>query len=431
MRIGYLVSLYPASSHTFVRREVHALREQGVDVRTFSVRTPRSAERSAPEDRRAFEETCYLLPMAPLRLLRAHLATFSKNPLGYMRTLRLSLQHRVPGVRALCLSFAYFAEAMVLARELEQRGITHLHNHFANAGANVGFLAARYLGIPWSLTLHGHSETDYPAGNLLPQKLVAADFAVCISYFGRAQAYRVIAPEHWEKLFISRCGVDLQALPVRDAAITRELNARRARGGVRLICVARLAAEKGIVGLLQAFAKARVPGVELVLVGEGPERKSVEQYIEQLGISDQVQLRGRLPESETLREIALADVLVLASFLEGLPVVLMEAMALCVPVVAPRIAGVPELVEDGHSGLLFPASAWDELAECLRRITTDHALRGKLAGAGRAKIEREFDIRRAVRPLLARYRAAETTQVDDTLAEQPDSQNHCAQGVRV
>jgi len=431
MRIGYLVSLYPASSHTFVRREVHALREQGVEVHTFSVRTPQPAERRAPEDLRAFEETCYLLPMSPLRLLRAHLQTLAKRPLGYLRTLRLALSHRVPGVQALGLSLAYFAEAMVLAHELEQRGITRLHNHFANAGANVGFLATRYLAMPWSLTLHAHSETDYPAGNLLPQKLVAADFAVCISYFGRAQAYRVIGPEHWPKLFISRCGIDLQALPVRDAAVTREREARRARGGVRLICVARLASEKGIVGLLQAFAEAAVPGAELVLVGDGPERKSIEQYIAKLGLSDQVQLRGRLPESQTLREIAQADVFVLASFMEGVPVVLMEAMALGVPVVAPRIAGVPELVQDGHNGLLFAASAWDELAECLRRITQGPALREQFAGAGRAKIEREFEIRRAIGPLLARFRAAEPAQAAPVLAGQSDSQNHCAQGVRV
>jgi len=396
MRIGYLVSLYPASSHTFIRREVHAVREHGVEVHTFSVRTPSEAERSAPEDRRAFSETTYLLPMAPVRLARAHAESLLLNPLGYARTLGLALKHRVPGARAFVWALAHFAESMVLARELDKRGITHVHNHFANSGATVGYLATRYLGLPWSLTLHGISETDYPAGNLLPQKLEAANFVVCISYFGRAQALRLISPDHWDKLSIVRCAVDLRALPPRET--------RPRSGPTRVICVGRLAPEKGHIGLLQAFAKARVTNTELVLVGDGPDRARVERTIAELGLQNSVRLLGRLPESETLREIARSDVLVLASFMEGLPVVLMEAMALAVPVIAPRLAGIPELVEENVNGLLFTPSAWQELADCLRLVASDAALRARLADAGRRKIEQEFEVLRAVRPLVERYR---------------------------
>jgi len=397
MPIGYLVSLYPASSHTFIRREVHALREHGFDVHTFSVRMPSAAERAAKEDAESFSQTSYLLPMAPMRLARAHLETLVRNPIRYARTFQLALQHRVPGARALAWAVMHFAESMVLVRDLEGHGITHLHNHFANSGATVGFLATRHLGMSWSLTLHGISETDYPAGNLLPAKLEAADFVACVTHYGRAQAFRLISPDHWHKLMIVRCGLDLRALPPR-----RE---RQRTGVVRAICVGRLSAEKGQVGLLQAFAKANVKDAELVLVGDGPERARVEATIAELGLRDRVHVRGRLPEHETLEEIAASDVLVLSSFMEGLPVVLMEAFALSVPVVAPRVAGIPELVEDNVNGLLFAPAHWDELADRLRRILTDAALRERLAGPGRAKIEREFEISRAVLPLVERHQA--------------------------
>jgi glycosyltransferase involved in cell wall biosynthesis len=398
MPIGYLVSLYPAPSHTFIRREVHAVRAQGVDIQTFSVRTPSDGERAAPEDARAFEGTFYLLPMPPARLVRSHVESALRDPLGYVRTLRLATKHRVPGVRAFAWSLAHFAESIVLARELERRGITHLHNHFANSGGTVGYLATRYLGIPWSLTLHGISETDYPAGNLLPEKLRAADFVACVSHFGRAQAMRHLEPEHWEKLRIVRCALDLSALPPRQ---------RRSAGPTRVICVGRLSAEKGHVGLLQAFAQARARGArdtELVLVGDGPEKARIERAITELGLGSAVQLRGRLSETDTLREVAQADLLVLASFMEGLPVVLMEAMALSLPVIAPRVAGVPELVEENVHGLLFAPAAWDELAARLEQLLNDAALRERFGAAGRAKVEGEFEITRAVATLVEQYR---------------------------
>jgi colanic acid/amylovoran biosynthesis glycosyltransferase len=418
MRIGYLTSLYPAPSHTFIRREVLAVREHGVDVATFSVRMPDPEERGAASDQSAFHETFYLLPMSPLRAARAHGTHLLRNPLKYARTFGLALKHRVPGVKALGLAMAHFIEAMVLADELERQGVTHVHNHFANSAATVGYLATRHLRLPWSLTLHGISETDYPAGNLLGAKLEAADFAACVSHFGRAQALRLIPPDHWDKLLIVRCALDLRALPQR---------MQRTSGRVRAICVARLSAEKGHVGLLRAFAKAQRNGArdaELVLIGDGPERKRIEQTIDELGLHHSVVLLGRKSEEDTLREVAQSDLLVLASFMEGLPVVLMEALAFGLPVIAPRVAGVPELVEENVHGLLFAPAAWDELAERLQRLLGDAALRQRLGGAGRAKIEQEFEITRAVAPLVERYRAGEANAPVSRAAKPATDQVH-------
>jgi glycosyltransferase involved in cell wall biosynthesis len=179
-----------------------------------------------------------------------------------------------------------------------------------------------------------------------------------------------------------------------------------------VICVARLSPEKGHIGLLRAFAKAQRNGArdsELILVGDGPERERVIKAIQELGLEGSVQLRGHMAEQDTLREVAQSDLLVLASFMEGLPVVLMEALAYGLPVIAPRVAGVPELVEENVHGLLFAPAAWDELAERLQRLLSDAALRQRLGGAGRAKIEQEFEISRAVAPLVERYRSEQPT----------------------
>jgi glycosyltransferase involved in cell wall biosynthesis len=398
MRIAYLVSQYPAASHTFIRREVEALRARGVEIDTFSINRPSKGEREKGPDRVAFETTYYVLPPTLFRLISVHARAISTRPLSYLRTLGLALRHRVPGVKALVWSLFHFAEAILVARELERRADGHLHNHFANSGANVGLLASSYLGIPWSLTLHGISETDYPAGLLLGAKLKAAAFVACVSYFGRAQAMRTVSPEYWDKFTIVRCALDLSVLPARDRAVRTKL---------RVICVGRLSPEKGHLGLLEAFrdALARGHDAELVLVGDGPELERIEKSIERLQIGASVQMLGRLSESDTLAEVAKSDLLVLASFMEGLPVVLMEALALGLPVIAPRVAGVPELVEHGRHGLLFTPADWQDLTENLCTMLANGELRERLGREGRAKVEAEFEIGKAVVPLETRYLA--------------------------
>lgn len=397
MRIAYLVSQYPAPSHTFIRREVEALRARGLDIRTFSVRPPSLAERTV-DDAVAFAETTYLLPMQLGRLLAAHLSAIGYRPLAYLSVLRLALGHRAPGVRALLWSLFHFAEAIVLAHALRRDGIDHLHNHFANAGATVGLLATRFLNMPWSLTLHGISETDYPAGLLLARKIAAARFVACVSWFGRAQAMRITPPKHWPKLSIVRCGL---ALPPMRAT------GHPASDEPRIVCVGRLSPEKGHEGLLDALAilHARDLRARLVLVGDGPSRASIEAHAASLQLGGSVVFAGRLGERDTLAEIAAASILVLPSFMEGLPIVLMEAMALGVPVVASRVAGVPELVDDEVEGLLFRPSDWTDLADKIARMLTDEAMRDGARRRARVKVERDFEIGAAVDPLIALFDA--------------------------
>lgn len=394
MRIAYLVSQYPAASHTFIRREVMGLRSLGFQVDTFSVRRPTGVAKLAPIDQRETEATWYVLPAEPARLARSHARALLKRPLAYASTLKRALGHRAPGVRAFVWSAFHFVESIDLAQELEQRGVEHLHNHFANAGANVGYLAAHYLALKWSLTLHGTSEFDYPAGLLLAEKIEAADFVACVTHFGRAQAMRLVEPKHWHKFRIVRAGIEPPKL--NGAAARRSSRPR-------LVCVARLSPEKGHAGLLQAFAQLVAEGVdaELELLGDGPDTARIEAQIRELGLEKSVIMRGQVPEEEALQAMAGATAVVLASFMEGLPVVLMEALALGVPVVAPCVAGIPELVEHGVSGLTFPPGDWASLTRALRQLLGDADLRARLAREGRRRVEAEFFVERSITPLVA------------------------------
>jgi len=396
MRIAYLVSQYPAASHTFIRREVMGLRARGYQVHTFSVRPPTAPSKLAEVDQEEMAATWYVLPPAPVRLVRSHAKALLARPLAYAKTLDRALRHRAPGLRGLVWSAFHFAESIDLATELERRGVEHLHNHFANSGAVVGYLAAHYLKLDWSLTVHGSSEFDYPAGILLPEKLEAVRFAACVTHFGRSQAMRLVEPKHWAKFHIVRAGIEPPRVnPELVRPVTRP----------RLVCVARLSAEKGHAGLLEAFAELVAGGVdaELELLGDGPEAKRLATQIETLGLTERVQMRGQVSEDQALAAMSNATAVVLASFMEGLPVVLMEALALGVPVVAPCVAGIPELVEHQVSGLTFPPGDWKSLTRVLANILADSELRQRLASEGKRRVEAEFFMERSLNPLIAAF----------------------------
>ncbi len=394
-RIAYLASQYPAPSHTFIRREIAALRQAGLDIATFSIR-PAGAQPACEMERAARDETQAVLGRSPFAYLAALGAAMVSRPLRTADTFRLARRHRAPGLRALVWAVFHFVEAVLLARLLRRAGATRLHSHFANSGATVGLLAANLLDMPWSLTLHGVSETDYPAGLLLAEKVARAEFVACASWFMRAQAMRVAAPRDWRKLQIVRCGVDIAAMPAVQA---------RADGPVKFVCAGRLSREKGHRGLFEAFMAMRkqVPDARLDLVGDGPLRAELGALASELGIDEAVRFHGPLSEAGTLAVIASADILVLPSFMEGLPLVIMEAMALGKPVISSGVAGIPELVRDTVNGLLVPPSHWHALAEAMVALASDRDICDRLGAVGRAAVMEEFTIDRAVRPLIALF----------------------------
>jgi glycosyltransferase involved in cell wall biosynthesis len=395
MKIAYVCSLYPAISKTFILREVAALRALGLDVQPFSIRRSPPGQLLTEAERREAERTFAILPVRPLALAAAHAALLAAAPRRYARALRQALWRRPPGLRAALWHLFYFAEAGVLARELQRRGIEHVHAHFANAGGSVAQLAALLCGRSWSLTLHGHADFSNPAAVGLVDKVRSARFVVCVSAFGRSQAMLHCPPAEWAKFHFVRCGLDTERFPPPPARGTAAAPSPAPRP-LQLLSVGRLSVEKGHRFLVEALALLARRGVPAVctLVGNGPERAALEELSKSLGVAERLVFAGAVGQDRIQEFYERADVFVMSSLSEGLPVALMEAMAKQLPVVAPRITGIPELVESGVHGLLFPPACPEALADAIASLAQlDGRARERMGIAGRERVLREFDVR--------------------------------------
>jgi glycosyltransferase involved in cell wall biosynthesis len=384
-RLAYLTSLYPAASHTFIQREIAGLRTLGFDVVTCSVRIPDASHLIGAQEKAARAETFYILDAAckPATLPRALLGALA-HPARLAQTLALAWRTAPPGLRGGAKQLAYLTEAMILAQHLKAQNINHLHNHFASASANVAMLASQLSGVPFSYTLHGPSDLYEPDTWHLREKTARATFVACISHFARSQAMLFSDPAHWEKLRIVHCGV----IPdLYDHAPPGT------HSGTRLIFVGRLAAVKGLRVLFNAFAKAREthPDLHLTLVGDGDDRAHLERLAAPLG--DAVHFAGYMSQDAVAKALAEADALVLPSFAEGLPVVLMEALASARPVIATQVAGVSELVENGVTGFVVPPGDTTTLADRIKELASDPDMRTRMGEAGRIKVHADFDVR--------------------------------------
>ncbi len=397
MELAYLVSEYPSRSHTFIRREISELRKRGHEIHAFAIRKPDTTNLICDQDWADYNETWSILPISFLPLTTIHLNAFFRKPGAYVKTLIASFKHRLPGFKNSIWALFQFAEAIVVANEMENRNLKHLHVHFANAGSNIGYLVSKFSGKSWSLNLHGACDFEYPAGPLLGEKLETCAFANCASYYGKSQAYRTVGAEHWDKIFVSRCGIEVGALPNKPK--------REPNSATQVICVGRISSEKGHLGLIKACAEAfsKIDNIELVLVGDGPDRALIEAEIREKRIQSRTLLTGSVSEHEVLDLVANADLFALPSLMEGIPLVLMEAMVLEVPVIAPRVAGIPELVEDYKNGLLYDPGNWSQMADKIVELATDTALRDRLGREGKETVLREFSVHKSVEPLCKRF----------------------------
>lgn len=401
IRIAYLASAYPAVSHTFILREVLALRAVGLDVLTASVRRTGPDQHRGRAEREAARTTFPVIATAknPARLLEAIVWALSR-PGALGRTIRLALKTRAPGIKATIWQVFYLVEAMVLARHLCRENVAHLHNHFAMASSTVAMLASELSGIPYSLTLHGPADFWETGRWHLSEKIARARFVACISHYCRSQAMLFSDPAHWPKLQIVHCGVE----PARYATTpTPDLDRQPGR---EVLFIGRLAAAKGVPVLLEAFARCHAvfPDARLTLIGDGPARPALEARARDLGLGDAVRFAGYLGQEEVAAELARADLFALPSFAEGVPVVLMEAMASGLPVLSTAITGIPELVEDGVSGRLVLPGDVDAFAEAMQALLADPVAGRAMGLKGRAKVARDFDIAREAEKLAALLR---------------------------
>ena len=384
LRVAYMTGQYPRATDTFIQREVAALRRRGAHVETFAVRRPASNELVSAEQQAERDNTYYLLPGRPLAFLKAHLGLLAQSPRRYLFALRLAMRTRPPGLKALLWQLAYFAEAGLVASRMKAHDLPHLHNHFSDSSCSVAMLAAELGGLSFSFTMHGPGEFFEPQRWRLDEKVRRARLVCCISHFCRSQAMIFAPPDTWDRMNIVHCGIDpADYRPRHHAGIGR-----------RVLFVGRLAAAKGLPILLDAIAALRreMPSIELTLAGDGPDRQRLEDQAARLGSAENLRFLGPGSQAKVRELLAQSDVFALASFAEGVPVVLMEAMAACVPVIATRIAGIPELVDDGACGLLVTPGDARALASAIVRLLSDPALRNRLGEAGREKVAGGFNL---------------------------------------
>ena len=386
-RIAYLVSEYPALSHTFVEREVHTLRRLGMDVKTCSVRVPGRGRSDGDES------TFYLQAASTVAMVLSHLWLLGQHPLKYLDMMVFSARMRGRGIMKRA---GYFVEAVLLLRWLRRQRMNHVHVHFANPAATVALIAARSGQTTFSLSVHGPDEFCNELADVVPQKLEHASFVRCISLFCRSQVMRLISPELWRKLHVIRCGVNVQEFEPRPEPHNRI---------TEFVSVGRLVPAKGFHVLLeaiQALSQRRI-AFHVTIVGGGQEEEKLGETSRRMGIEQYVTFMGALNQQGVHEALNRADAMVLASFAEGLPVVLMEAMAKGIPCVSTRIAGVPELIEDGVNGYLVAPSDADGLAQRMQELAEDTELRQAMGCRARQRVLAEYELEFNCRKLYSLF----------------------------
>ncbi len=400
MKLAYILNTYPQPSHSFIRRELRALERGGAEIIRLAMRRSDMALVDAG-DRKEAAQTDYVLDRGLLRLFGGMALFALRAPAAFVRALRLAIRCGRASDRGVLRHLVYLAEAAQVARLCRQTGIDHMHAHFGTNAACVAMLAHALGGPGYSFTVHGPEEFDAPRDLSLGLKLDRAAFAVGVSEFGRSQLKRWAGFATWARLKVVHCGIEPAVFPVDPAPIPP--------GPVRLVSIGRFAEQKGQMVLIQAMAELRQthPDIHLSLVGDGDMRGALETAISTLGLSDTVTLTGWLDEAGVRSEIIAAHALVMPSFAEGLPMVVMESMACARPVIATYIAGIPELVQPGLTGWLVPAGDVSALAGAMRELAgTPPETLAEMGAAGRLRVLARHDSDVEARKLAGHFQAA-------------------------
>ncbi|MCH9682386.1 MAG: glycosyltransferase family 4 protein [Deltaproteobacteria bacterium] len=357
MRIAYLTTAYPSVSHTFIRRELLELERQTGEVARFAIRDS-PYDIVDPDDQREDAKTFRVLNQPIARWARALIGEGLRRPLSAAKGLRTAWNLGMNSERGLPRHVVYFAEALLLLEEMKRQDIDHVHVHFGTNPAAVAQIMRVMGGPTYSFTVHGPDELDSPKGYSLGPKIADSAFVVAITDFCAGQLRRWVGHDHWHKIQVVHCTVGdeffAEARPVDPASKA-------------LCCVGRLSAQKGQLLLVEAFADAIDRGVdaELVLAGDGDMRAEIEAYAAKRGVSDRLRITGWISGDQVRAEILASRALVLPSFAEGLPMVIMEAFALQRPVLSTYIAGIPELVVDGENGWLIPSGSASRICDAI------------------------------------------------------------------
>jgi glycosyltransferase involved in cell wall biosynthesis len=399
MRLAYLVNQYPKVSHTFIRREILALERRGIMVSRIALRGW-DLPLASVEDHRERERTRFVLKEGVVRLLLCFMSVLVQHPLRMMRAFGLTWKMSRRSERPLPVHIAYLVEASCILRWLRHEKIEHVHAHFGTNSAEVAMLVHALGGPQWSMTVHGPDEFEKKHLIGLAEKVAHCAFVVAISSFGRGQIFKLSRLKDWPKVHVVHCGLD-------DVGIEREEGPPPS--APRLVCVGRLSEAKGHLLLLEAAHRLSVQGVnlELVFAGDGELRPKIEQLIVQYDLQKVVRITGWISGEQVRKEILAARALVLPSFAEGLPVAIMEAMALGRPVISTYIAGIPELVQSGDLGWLIPSGDVDALVDVIGLcLKAPPELLCRMGRAGRARVMERHNVDTEARKLESLFRMA-------------------------
>ena len=387
LRTAYLLSRYPALSHTFFRQEVTGLRECGISIETASINDPdRAFDSLSSEEQQAASTTFYLKSQPITKIVSSIFKTTVTRPgvlwRGLMSAVRLEPFHLTHTLYALF----YLAEAVVLGAWMQRRNLNHLHIHFSGPVASVGMIAAAAWKFPYSMTVHGPDEFFDQNEMALPQKIDGARFVICISDFCRSQLMRLMPPSSWDKLRVVRLGI-APVLAMQPFKTT-------APGSLRILCTGRLVGAKGQAILLMAMAELvrRQHAVGLVLIGDGPDRALLQALAKREGLEGYVTFAGGQNHDRVLESLRGADLFVLPSFAEGIPVALMEAMAIGAPCVSTFVAGIPELIRHEQDGLLVPAGSVEELTAAMERLILSPEDRARFQQSARQRVLEHYNL---------------------------------------
>jgi colanic acid/amylovoran biosynthesis glycosyltransferase len=399
MKIAYVMSRFPRLSETFVLGEMLAVEEHGLEVELFPLL--RAREDVVHAEAQALALRAHYQPFLSPAILRSQLYFLLRSPGAYLGALTDLLRGTWGSRNYFVGALGIFPKVAHAARLMRAEGIDHVHCHFSNHPAAAGFVIHRLTGLPYSFTAHGFDL--HVDRHMLCEKVAEAAFVVPISEYNRRLMLEECGGRAEERAVVIHCGVDTDFFRPRESAPPEP--------PFSLLCVGTLHAVKGQKFLVEACRLLHEEGIDLActLIGDGPDRVELAGAIAGAGLEGRVQLGGRRTRSDiagllrSAHAVAVPSIPTAEGKREGIPVVLMEAMASGVPVVASGISGIPELVDDGVSGLLVPPGDPRSLARALRRLHDDPALRERFARAGRAKVVREFDVRANAAKLVSQF----------------------------
>lgn len=404
MKVAYLVSRFPKITETFVLNEMQAVEKQGVTIELYPLRRERTGK-THPEAE-AWVRRAHYTPLISLAILRSNLHYLVRTPRQYLRTLRDLLWGTRGSLRFFQGALFFFPKSVHLAQMMAEAGIVHIHAHFASHPASTAFTIHRLTGIPYSFTAHGSD--IHRDQHMLAEKASEAAFVVPISRFNRDVILRSSGGKFAEKMHVVHCGVD---------TVKFQPNGKNSvqLGPLQILCIGTLHEVKGQKHLIEACRILKEKGIAFVchFIGDGPDEQALAEQSRKAGLHEQVRFHGRLDQGEVLQHLHQADLLVAPSVpssdgrREGIPVVLMEAMACGLPVISSRLSGIPEIIADGVNGFLTEPGDSQALAEAISCLSTSPGLRKQFGAAGRRTVELEFDLPSSARQLVRLFSGGE------------------------